>query len=549
MNVRNQTTKEKTIYRGYIYRQVFQTNFSQLVVLLLLVSIFLQPIERTHASEVVDPSGEVVPVVTILEEESLAESTNILTEEAALVSPEVTGESEEEVIEVATENSSAVMTVEEGTTTEKTQAVVIDTPETPTEEVALPPTAIEETIAEYTAPLGELPPDVPAVDAAGNVTDSEASINLVEESVLEPTATTTILAESAIAVSTVSSDGMIQFDKSDCITVADGSFYCQPQKSSTELAEDGLFALPDRDGDLEIYIQKAGELSQISFNEVDDAAPYFDSLSNTLVWHRLVNDRYQIVAFDIATGEESLLTSDTVNNMEPTRAGKYTVWQRWSGDNWDIVLYDGKNSTILTTALEHDIAPKVRGNLVVWNRLSFDRSQTIELYDIETGEYTTINDKEGGKISNPRMVLVYESTFDNGDIVTKGYDIETREITPLNATPIEIPEEIPTPDSTGETRAFIQGKTTTKEEAESIDFASSTPTINGPDPEAVQATSTITVELSSSTAPVYASTTGAAVELTLDLRPADIESTTEIIDIVVPPFTAVGTATLGEVNQ
>jgi hypothetical protein len=298
------------------------------------------------------------------------------------------------------------------------------------------------------------------------------------------------------------------------------------------LSTDGFYALPDRDGDLEIYIQQAGVLEQLTFNDVDDAAPYFDSVSNTIVWHRLVSDRYQIVEYSVATGDEIEITSDTVNNMEPTRSGKYTVWQRWSGNNWDIVLYDGKNTTILTTTLEHDVAPKVRGDLVVWNRLGYDKAQTIELYDIETGEYTSISDTEGGIISNPRMVLVYESAFANGDIVTKGYDIETGKITPLSALPVQIPDELPTPDSTGETRALIQAKPPTEDDAETGTVGTTTPAIDPP-----QNTPQRDIEPIATTT-IFASSTSYTAELTLDLRPVENPITPPISDVVVPVFSA-----------
>jgi hypothetical protein len=69
-------------------------------------------------------------------------------------------------------------------------------------------------------------------------------------------------------------------------------------------------------------------------------------------------------------------------------------------------------------------------------------------------------------------VLVYDAKFDNGDVETRGYDIDSGEIVPLSATPgaSPIPTSIPDPDSTGEERALVTSvmsiKTKTNEEDE-----------------------------------------------------------------------------------
>ncbi|MEZ4200081.1 MAG: hypothetical protein R3B69_00525 [Candidatus Paceibacterota bacterium] len=39
---------------------------------------------------------------------------------------------------------------------------------------------------------------------------------------------------------------------------------------------DAIFAKSDKDGDTEIFIQKNGELTQLTDNQVDDHAPYYD---------------------------------------------------------------------------------------------------------------------------------------------------------------------------------------------------------------------------------------------------------------------------------
>ena len=397
-------------------------------------------------------------------------------------------------------------------------------------------------------------------DSAKATTSSEAveptkassseSLPVAKKILVIPTSATTSLFASATASTTgeviqakatLTSDSQIQFEKNDCVAVADGSYYCKIKTPDPATAvKDGLYSKPDADGDLEIYFAHNGTLEQITHNQVDDASPFYDSISNTIVWHRLVNDRYQIISYDVKSGAESQLTTDTVNNMEPTRAGKYTAWQHWNNDNWDIMLSDGVTTKLLTNTPEHDIAPKIRGNLVMWNRLSHNNTQTIELYDLTTGEYTSIADDEGGKLSNPRMVLVYDAQFKNGDMVTKGYDVTTGKITALAAIPVKIPDKIPAPDKTGETRALIQLKSTTREDTES--GTSTTPKIDPPDPitGTSSASTTLNLGLQLPVASTTISVATTTVSLTLDLSASTTLQLTSS-DVVVPAFIATST--------
>jgi len=258
-------------------------------------------------------------------------------------------------------------------------------------------------------------------------------------------------------VFTMESDTHFSFDKNECTRIEDGTFYCQEQDTS-DVLEDSLIAAPDSEGDLEIFLVREGERYQITHNEVDDASPYFDELSNTIVWHRLLNDRYQIISYDIESGEEQQLTQTSVNNMEPARHGEYTVWQRWVENNWEVILYDGAEKVQITQSARHDIAPHIRGPLVIWNSQSNDGSQELRTFDIQSRTQTTIADSEGVSVSNPRMVVMYEAMYENGDIVTKGFDLVSGKVVPLQALPKQLPDELPNSEPTEEVRALIQSK-------------------------------------------------------------------------------------------
>jgi hypothetical protein len=233
----------------------------------------------------------------------------------------------------------------------------------------------------------------------------------------------------------------------------------------------------------------------------------------------------------MASGEERLLTDTSTNNMEPFRADNIIVWQYWDNDAWQIMLYDGETATQLTNTSEHNLAPVVRNNLVVWHRILYSE-KTIEVYDLNSRAFMTIRDDNGGTISNPRMVLVYDAAMDSGETVTRGYDLVTGEITSFEAEPTPLPEEIPDPDTTGETRALLTAKSTSEEEAiEGVPADGSNASSTPPDLELNLATSTASI---ASTTDLTLDLTSVAETVIADMA---LEPEVQIPDLVVTPFT------------
>lgn len=507
MNKANQNQKNRQPRQVTLYRNVFYSRVSTAVVLCLCLSFLLQPIERIYAFEETKNTSSPVDTMNLAVDAGL-ETTPVIESPSA----------EPVAIEAASEDASSNNETDQGTVPTTTTSAATSTIDDSVDVAGDTGTTTVFTDEE----IQDL------IDAEGAAIDAES-----EETTATSTATSS---ENSVAVSTVYSDAVMQFSKSDCVTVEGGSFYCQTKQAQEEQGTDGMYALQDKDGDLEIFVQKNGELTQITFNTVDDAAPFFDSTSNTIVWHRLIDDRYQIISYDLNSGVEVQLTAETVNNMEPSRSGTYTVWQRWNNDNWDVVLYDGSEIKYISDSSFHDIAPNIKGNLVMWNRLTSENVQTIELYDIVTKEYTTISDTEGGAVSNPRMVLVYETEFANGDIVTKGYDVDTGEITPLESKPAELPAELPEPDATGETRALLQPKNPTKDDAESSEgtvpeTASSTP----PVPEGVLIVGSSSPATAGSSV-ITASSSTPTLDMTLDIVVPPVPSHESSMTLIVPAF-------------
>lgn len=557
---------------GLLYRVVFMTRYTLAVVFVLLLSFIIQPVGRSFAAESDSTSTTLAPdseskyisvSTTTTETSSIVftqptlnpEPTAILNEVAppgvALSSPDKTVtalfDTASNTDLAVSADSAIAQPVESTTTTGSWQAT---------------------TSSEYVEEL--LPSDanltslaLPAVDNGFTPTISTQVIETVPLETPNDVATSSIIdvtatsGETIVAQSVVQNDSQIQFDKSSCLLVSDGQFYCQTKATTTASRPDGLYSLPDVDGDLEIYMQRGGVLTQITHNTVDDSSPFFDSDSNTIVWQRLINDRYQIVSYAVTTGEETQITNGTVNNMEPTRAGTYTVWQHWN-NSWQIMLDDGSTQMELTHSVENNLSPSIRNGLLVWHSMTADGVQSIQLYNLKTKEFTTINDSDAGAISNPRMVVMYDSKSQNGDVVTRGYDLVTGQIIDLGTTPVPLPDKLPAPDSTGETRALIQAKTSAKE---SVSITDDITPVAGIEPHLNNATSTPTsfdliVSASSTPSLLLVATTsvaGAAVattssttsvatsSLTLDLTSTVATDTPAVdtsFDIVVPPYAA-----------
>jgi len=443
------------------------------------------PEVETIDNEIVTTSAEPEDVFDIAtgEEEEILESVE--------TAPSTTDETEEVINEAEegsgqTESGSDAVTEEEGvdeSISESEEVIDTDTDTTTTDDV------IEDEEAATTDD---------SVEQTDEQTETASSTELVEEE----------LPGTTESVSVVQTDTAYTFNQEECTKLATGSYYCL--KPVVDMLEDALFAAPDEDGDLEIFLVRGGVQSQVTSNQVDDAAPYFDENSNTIVWHRLHNDRFQIVSYEIDSGDETMLTNTSENNMEPTRQGDYTVWQRWVDGYWNIILHDGQRETKITNNGGHNVAPYVHGSLVVWNRHSSDGQKTIEMYDVDTRSYVSVPDAEGLSVSNPRMVFVFDSLTPEGDIITKGYDVLSRKFIDLDSLPVNLPDEIPNSDSTGETRALIQSKPTVKTDIEELTESDIDVPISGPMPE--PELEALTLDLSTTTTEVATSSTPEIVE-------------------------------------
>ncbi len=429
-------------------------------------------------------STEIVEEIIVIEEESVVDPTTEI--EAA--------ELEEDVLEPVIPE-------------EPVLEIPLDSPVEVIDEVGTTTPPVEEVFEEVVEQTEEVP-ELPIEE---------------EEIIVDEVGTTTPVTVVQPEVHTVTNDeNKFSFGVDDCAQVADGSFYCKKAAEAPKvMSEDRVFAGPDKEGDNEIYIEREGELIQISSNTQEDEAPYYDTESDTIVWHRLINGRYQIVSYKVELAEETILTHDHYNNMQPSRIGDTTVWQGWVGNDWEILLMEGEEITMITDNTVHDIGPRINGDHIIWQAEESD-GWKVRVYNRLTKETETISDAEGASIENPRLVLLYDAKDENGDVETRGYDLESGETVPIGAIPHTAPEDIPDPDQTGEDRALINGsaqlKTKTEDESEPL-------------PDSDNATATPPVAVTDDPTDIIIPSNPIDTE---DVPVEDIATTTE--DLVIPPL-------------
>ncbi len=329
------------------------------------------------------------------------------------------------------------------------------------------PTTTEPEVPEVVEP--------PVIDTTEESPDPEEEPLESEEEVSEPVP---IIQENPNGSSTqivqveslINDDNFYQFSKQSCVAVGAGAYHCTNKEASDVDTQSVVYSGPGADGSLEIYLKTTrGNVKQITDNNYDDSSPHYDPESMRVVYQRLIDGRYQVVLFDIMEEKETQLTFSKTNNMEPKVSDAGIVWQAWDGNDWEIMLFDGSYTEQLTENSVEDVAPVIQDGYVLWNVLGGDEQQA-RVYSLDTKETTSIQGYEGGSIVNPRFVLVYDTEYENGDVVTQSFDPSTGLSEPIAAKPASDPVNIPDTDPTGEIRALITGGKAQKDEKEMADI-------------------------------------------------------------------------------
>ncbi len=261
----------------------------------------------------------------------------------------------------------------------------------------------------------------------------------------------------------VTEENFYQFSRQSCVPVGDGTFHCTDKARAAIDPESAVFAQLDDEGDTEIFMRTSkGDVKQLTNNVYEDSSPDLDLASMRVVWQRVIDGRYQIISYDLNERVETQLTFSRTNSMEPKVSKEGIVWQAWDGNDWEIMFFDGQFTDQITDNEVQDVTPVVEDGYVLWSVLGGEASEA-RVYSIEDGQVMTIAGHDGGTVLNPRFVLVYDTRFENGDVVTQGFDPITGLAQPISAKPAELPFDIPEADPIGEIRALIQNKSTQKD--------------------------------------------------------------------------------------
>ena len=390
--------------------------------------------------------------------------------------------------EESTESPDADSTTEQPTESDTDSESTSDTTAA-TEEPAAPPPVNETATTTAGATSTQ-----PAASSTATTTTESTVPTAAKTNTSDSTEESAVVDEPAPLRTVVTSNSSYyQFSREKCVQVGDGSYYCA-EKSKPKPQADSFYVALDTDGDKEIFATLDGETYQVTNNRVDDAAPYYDPLSETLVWHRQIDGRYQIMSYDFDTETETQITNDRTNSMQPVRSGDITAWQHWHEGSWDIVYTDGSDELVLGMDEVPDIAPQVNQQYITWSRVH-EGEQQVVVYDIEAeAEVTLPAGEPGSSVRSARMMLVLEGVTREGDTIVRGYDPVTKEIVPLTNQPAPLPENIPDSEPTSEVRALVQQKSSDEELAESTeDLPPAEPTATSTVPTSTTAKDTLVI--------------------------------------------------------
>jgi hypothetical protein len=490
-------------HHAWLYSFVFTKKLSVLAVSILFVSFFIQPFHQALANEATAPSDEAVLPEAVAEQLPEVKSDMVESDSLSLESSESLPDDvpPEEVLPEQNVDSYPAQAVEETIDTQidsdelVTDVVQVDSVVSLSDDVQnstssdeLLPIASDSESAGGSSDSTQEPEEIFSSDDLATettdletvTTDSNADTNATSDDVDEASSSD-FIDKAAIETEVndlvgsvvnevvtltrqmVTEENFYQFSRQSCVAVGDGTFHCTTKEKPIIDPTSAVYAEKDETGDMEIYMRTGkGEVKQLTDNDSEDTSPDVDLTSMRAVWQRLIDGRYQIISYDLEERKETQLTFSRTNSMEPKVSEEGIVWQAWDGNDWEVIFFDGQFTDQITDNDVQDVTPVIEDGYVLWSVLGGTTAEA-RVYSIKSGELMTITGHEGGAVANPRFVLVYDTKFDNGDVVTQGFDPVTGLATPLASKPAELPFTIPEPDPVGEIRALINNKSTQKE--------------------------------------------------------------------------------------
>jgi beta propeller repeat protein len=142
---------------------------------------------------------------------------------------------------------------------------------------------------------------------------------------------------------------------------------------------------------INLYNISTNETTSIHEARAEGLALYKD----VIVWQDNRNGNWDIYTYDMSTGQEQQLASDTTDQRDPAIHGDIVVWQDYRNGNWDIYMYDmsTEEEKQITTHISDQLYPALYEDRIVWqdNR---NGNWDIYMYDLssETETRITLNE-------------------------------------------------------------------------------------------------------------------------------------------------------------
>jgi len=212
------------------------------------------------------------------------------------------------------------------------------------------------------------------------------------------------------------------------------------QSPSTEYFQDisgARIAFEDyRNGNSDIYMYDLDEGTEIRVTTDPDPQILPDIDGDRIVWEDQRNNTCEIYLYNLDEGTERRITSNSPHQYDVTRpgiSGDRIVWEDSRNcdyehiNNYDIYMYDlgTGNETQVTTDTATQTFPAISGNRIVWQD-ERNGNLDIYMYDIDTGEETQITTDTASQsrpaISGSRIVWQDER---NGNSAIYMFDLDT----------------------------------------------------------------------------------------------------------------------------
>jgi beta propeller repeat protein len=170
-----------------------------------------------------------------------------------------------------------------------------------------------------------------------------------------------------------------------------------------------------RSGSPQIFFYNitSGEELQISTNTT--YAEFPDIWDNAIVWQDWRNENYDIYLYNLQTGVETQVTDDSSDQIRPGISGNTIIWEDYRNGESYIYSYDiaSGQEKKCTEDPSYEFSPAIYGSTIVWQDWR-NENYDIYMYDLATGTETQLTGDPSDQ-TNPALCegnVVWEDSRD-----------------------------------------------------------------------------------------------------------------------------------------